>query len=159
MSSAFYNLLGPVAPYHMWTEPASGDTPWGDRWRVATSQGMLCWCTLVSACGPLLGLAWLGHLPQSRWLILNFPAAQEGRFLGGPAQPVPLHVYVYVSVHKWVGFACPNHSLPHSCCPTIPDQFSTPALVNISTILYVHLCPLGWGRRDLITGRHPRREG
>lgn len=54
------------------------------------------------------------------------------KFPGWPAQPV-------------VGQGLPVPTiLPHSHCPTTPDQFSAPVLVNMSSILYVTLPPLGW---------------
>lgn len=37
---------------------------------------------------PLLGLAPSGHLPQSQWLILSFPAAKEGSSLAGQHGPL-----------------------------------------------------------------------
>lgn len=77
----FTNSWGPMP-----TKPASGNALGRSRWRVATVQGRLVHSS--ECCGPLLGLARFGHFPQFHWLMLNFPAAQEGKCLGGPAQPL-----------------------------------------------------------------------
>lgn len=105
-----------------------------------------CCCTLARALwAPTGAPAWLGHLLQFHMWFSTFPCPGR-KFPGWPAQPV-------------VGQGLPVLTiLPHSHCPTTPDQFSAPVLVNMSSILYGHSSPSGVGRRNLITGRNSGRE-
>lgn len=99
----------------------------GQMWSVATCQRVLVapGCAVVPTGGP----ARLGYLPKSHWLVLNFPAAQEGKFLGWPAQPVTGRTQLSTCIHhipagvqSLTSFNfCPCKHFIDPLCPPLPS--------------------------------------